>query len=109
MLKIAFRRETIQKIRDRIDLDEGEADENLSSATPIRPLDPTQYVTLGSPDAATTLGDFLHNLRIPAGFPQPDAPQLLRSMNTCLYFNCDSFDVQSSGELKVSHSKTFYN
>jgi hypothetical protein len=108
MLGIALRRETIKKIRDRVDLEE-EFDGNLSSTGPVRPMDAMQHVTLGSSDTATTLGDFLQYLRIPAEFPQPKAAQLLRSMNTCLFHNCDLFDVQSSSELKVSHTEIIYS
>jgi hypothetical protein len=105
MLKIALRRYTVQKIRDLVDIsDEGEP---LQMTNPQRETSSSDNVKLGSPGTTTTLGQFLQTLHIPKEFPQPDTDKLRRSMNACLYHNCQSYTEHGSRYLKVSDSAVF--
>ncbi|KIM28634.1 hypothetical protein M408DRAFT_308049 [Serendipita vermifera MAFF 305830] len=90
-IKIALRRQTIQKIRDRVD---GEAETDQVARSTQR-IESSIHVVFGSPDPRTTVGQLLQNLQIPEHLPPLDHGRLLTSLKTCLYHNSDVFKTGS--------------
>ena len=85
MLKRAARRESILRIRDRVD---AEAAWSLELDTELLDLTvgqgPSFNVSLGSPESPTNVYRLLRDLTIPADFPQPDKAALFRSLQQLL-------------------------